>query len=214
MHIHDYVWILYFKSTMWYMTIKSGDSPRRLDDDVATVEFSYWRRRGFPKRRMADRGKMHCFSLCAYHHRYLMWLFHNQVLIFTHSVFLVKNSLLYGMPSLLYQTDGQGRNDDGKWQRYVIPLPEGDFRLQFVFTMGYPFESAAGLDSVTLIACGTGNDMLPLQGDEYLEVESVRSFSVNLPKLFTLCPSNLCSFSCALFSVILSANQHSFTHFA
>ena len=151
-------------------------------------------------------------SLCAYHHRYLVWLFHNQVLIFTHSVFLVKNSLLYGMPSLLYQTDGQERNDDGKWQRYVIPLPEGDFRLQFVFTMGYPFESAAGLDSVTLIACGTGNDMLPLQGDERLEVGSVRTFSVNLPKLFTLCPSNLCSFSCALFSVILSANQHSFTH--
>ena len=73
------------------------------------------------------------------------------------------------MPSLLYETTGPTNESDVVWNQQEISLPEGRFQVQFVFTMGYPFESAAGLDSVKLSHClPASNDTpgLELPGNE------------------------------------------------
>ena len=70
------------------------------------------------------------------------------------------------MPSLLYETTGHSNNNI-VWNRQVVTLPKGRFQVQFVFTMGHPFESAAGLDSVKLIKCPKAKNViqgLPLPG--------------------------------------------------
>ena len=75
------------------------------------------------------------------------------------------------MPHVLYEVavpDTTDTDTTSEWQRHVVTLPEGRFRLRFIFTMGHPFESAAGLDSVQLVPCLEMDDViqgLPLSGN-------------------------------------------------
>ena len=73
------------------------------------------------------------------------------------------------MPHLLYEAAVPNTNSAfGEWQQHVVTLPEGHFRVRFVFTMGYPFESAAGVDTVQLVPCAESDGVmqgLPLTGN-------------------------------------------------
>ena len=86
----------------------------------------------------------------------------------------MKESQRYAKPDLLYEAAIPATNDAGEWKRHVVALPEGHFRLQFVFTMGYPFESAAGLDTVHLVPCSETDNVtpgLPIPGNGDLEAD-------------------------------------------
>ena len=89
------------------------------------------------------------------------------------------------MPHVLYEVavpETTDINSTSEWQRHVITLPEGGFRLRFIFTMGHPFESAAGLDSVQLVPCLEMDDViqglpLPGNGNHGTDTGSVRNYN-------------------------------------
>ena len=67
---------------------------------------------------------------------------------------------------VLYElkSNGSAGNHIQPWQKYIITLPAGHYIVEFEFTLGDPFASAAALDNIDFVACSTIPDGDPIDG--------------------------------------------------
>ena len=102
-------------------------------------------------------------------------------------ILLQNYSHLHTKPVTLYSIETDV-GDAAVWNRHMVSLPTGNFRVIFTFRMGLPFECGAALDDVQMVSCTqigswvTPEDMAGRNnGDVMLDVLSECSITISIP---------------------------------